>query len=188
MSRIHLMHPAHGMPSDRQMLKHAVRQLVAAAGGGERAAQASRVSQQQISNYGNVNMAESFAPVDVIADLEAVTQGAPGAPHVTRVLALLAGFALVPVASPPAGAARAGEADEGADEGAAMSAADWYAQICDLAAHAGGLAAAISKGLKDDGVICPRDVREGDLIGQARELLDTTAALVDALQGALDTG
>lgn len=181
MSRIHLMHPVHGMASDRQMLKHAVRQLVAAAGGGERAAQASRPSQQQISNYGNVNMAESFAPIDVIADLEAVTQGTPGAPQVTRALALLAGYALVPVSVPRGVAADGGTAP-------AMTAADWYAQVCDLTGHAGALVSSIAQRLKDDGQICARDVREGDLLTMAREHLDTAAALVDALQGALDTG
>ncbi len=83
----------------RQSIKIATRDLVRAGGGGEASALMTRVVQQKLSDYGNVNHL-SFMPVDVVVDLESVTVGLPGHPHVTRALALAQGFGLVPL---PAG-------------------------------------------------------------------------------------
>lgn len=74
-------------------LKAAVRDLVTAAGGGVRAAKISRADAPMLSRYGSVHD-ERFAPIDVIADLEQEV----GDPIVTRMLADLAGYELVPKA------------------------------------------------------------------------------------------
>lgn len=81
----------------KQGLKVATTALFAAVGGQEPAAMSCRVGQSKLSDYGNVFKPEAFAPIDVVIDLEAITRGLPGAPHVTRYLALRAGFALVPL-------------------------------------------------------------------------------------------
>lgn len=88
---------------DYQALKEAFRQLVAAAGGVNRAVaeKATRADASRLSRYGSQH--ESlFAPLDVIADLEA----AAGEPAVTRILADFAGFVLVPKEKAQGGAAQ----------------------------------------------------------------------------------
>ncbi len=76
---------------DYLVLKAATRGLTKLAGGQETAAGVTRVGQQALSRYGAAQEQEAFAPIDVIADLEAET----GDPVVTRALAHLAGFDLV---------------------------------------------------------------------------------------------
>ena len=76
---------------DYLALKASTRGLLKLAGGQEAASSATRVGQQALSRYGAASEPEAFAPIDVIADLEAET----GEPVVTRALAHLAGFDLV---------------------------------------------------------------------------------------------
>lgn len=83
------------LPPALQGLKLAARDLVRAAGGGTAAAALCRVGQQKLSDCGNINLPDVWMGADIIADLEAVTRGLPGAPHVTRYLAQSAGFGLV---------------------------------------------------------------------------------------------
>lgn len=82
-------------PAD-QALKVAWRKLVEAYGGQVAAAAYLGRGQSLISDYGNVNTAP-FAPVNLIAALEAVTHGLPGHPIMTRELARAAGYMLVPM-------------------------------------------------------------------------------------------
>lgn len=76
-------------------IKTAQRCLRKAIGTQGQAAAATRVEQQAISGYESTDerFAESFAPADIIADLEAEC----GQPIVTRKLAELAGHMLVPM-------------------------------------------------------------------------------------------
>jgi hypothetical protein len=77
---------------DHLILKAAYRSLLKAAGGPSYAAQEiTRTDPARLSRYGNPNE-QMFAPMDVIRDLEAHV----GEPIVSRVLADLAGFVLVP--------------------------------------------------------------------------------------------
>jgi hypothetical protein len=77
---------------DHLMLKAAYRTLLKAAGGPVYAAEhITRTDAARLSRYGNPNE-QMFAPMDVIRDLEAHV----GEPIVSRVLADLAGFVLVP--------------------------------------------------------------------------------------------
>lgn len=83
---------------DKQALKRATSMLVRAAGGQEAAVGFTRLSRHQaLSDYGNpsADMATRFAPIDVVADLEALTHDTPDHPAVTRQLARLAGYDLV---------------------------------------------------------------------------------------------
>lgn len=75
---------------DYASLKAEFRDLVEAAGGVTRAARITRVNAPRLSNYCSAQD-PSFAPIDVIADLEAEV----GEPVVTRILADLAGYVLV---------------------------------------------------------------------------------------------
>jgi hypothetical protein len=78
---------------DYLRLKTATKELTEAAGGATRAASVARpgIEAGRLSRYGNPHEA-LFAPLDVIADLEAEC----GEPVVTRALAELAGYQLVP--------------------------------------------------------------------------------------------
>lgn len=90
------MSPARFLPQrDYLGLKAAFRRLVVMAGGGNEAAAQTRVAQQGLDRYGSAapEHEDRFAPVDVIADLEA----ACGEPVVTRRLAELAGYVLSPL-------------------------------------------------------------------------------------------
>jgi len=75
---------------DYASLKAEFRDLVEAGGGVTRAARITRVNAPRLSNYCS-SQDSSFAPVDVIADLEAEV----GEPIVTRILADLSGYVLV---------------------------------------------------------------------------------------------
>jgi len=79
---------------DYNRLKTAFRDLVKAIGTQQKCAERTRVDQTTISNYGSTDTRndETFAPIDVIADLEADV-----GPVVTRELAALAHHALVPL-------------------------------------------------------------------------------------------
>ncbi len=75
-------------------LKTAFKLLVQDLGGLEAAATVTRVQRSQLSDYSNINHAvPSFAPADIILDLETVA----GTPHVTAALARSQGYELVPV-------------------------------------------------------------------------------------------
>lgn len=80
------------LPDDRKAkIKAATRKLVTQAGGQESAAQVCRVNAASLSFYGLPHR-DQFIPADAIADLERDV----GLPLVTRVLAELAGYDLVP--------------------------------------------------------------------------------------------
>ena len=86
------MNEARQLPArDYLALKAAVRDLVTAAGGANRAAELTRSDAPRLSRYGSPHEA-MHAPLDVIADLEAEA----GAPIVTAILADMQGFNLVP--------------------------------------------------------------------------------------------
>lgn len=80
--------------SDYLRLKAATRELVETVGGNVQAAKITRVAGSLISRYGSPQDTMQM-PIDVIADLE----GECGEPIVTRVLAEMNGFVLVPRAS-----------------------------------------------------------------------------------------
>lgn len=86
--------------ADKAALKAATRRLLDAAGGLVSASMACRAGKTSLGRFGSVND-EQFMPADVIADLEADI----GEPVVTRELARLAGYKLVPIradqSSPP---------------------------------------------------------------------------------------
>lgn len=97
------------MSPEKQALKLAFGRLVRAAGGQEAAVGFTRFARHQaFSDFASAQPEHDarFAPIDAVADLEAVTCGAAGHPIVTRQLARQAGFALVPLPR-----ARACEAD-----------------------------------------------------------------------------
>ncbi len=91
-------------------LKNATRELTRSAGGQKVAAFASRVSQQAISDYGNINALSVFMPLDVIADLEKSV----GEPIVTKALAELAGCLLIQLPKEDGGDTLSREAGESA--------------------------------------------------------------------------
>ncbi|MFA5897904.1 MAG: hypothetical protein WC829_02205 [Hyphomicrobium sp.] len=80
--------------ADYHGLKTAFRALVRRIGSATHAAELTRVRQQEISNYGSAadEYAERFAPIDVIADLEAEV-----GPLVTAELARLTNHMLLPL-------------------------------------------------------------------------------------------
>lgn len=79
---------------EKQALKNDCAALVSAAGGVEAAEGYCRANYRRLSEYGRPDN-DVFMPVDVVEDLEAVTHGKAGYPHVSRRLARRAGFALV---------------------------------------------------------------------------------------------
>lgn len=78
-------------------LKAGFRDLVDAAGGNARAARVSRAAGSMLSRYGAIHE-QTQCPIDIVADLEQETND----PIVTRILADLAGYVLVPKTAAPA--------------------------------------------------------------------------------------
>ena len=144
-------------------LKRATRQLVDAVGGGQRGAGLCRVRQQDLSDYGNRDVAARFMPADVVADLEAVAAH----PFVTEALATEAGFALfkLPTAAPLAG--------------------DWPTLLAMYGRESGDVVAKVAA----HALAGPsaRQVRDSNLIGEIDEaiavLVNMRAAAVAAISG-----
>lgn len=133
-------------------LKAAVRRLTKGCGGQEAAAQVTRVDFQRIGRYGRPHEAQ-HAPVDVIADLEADS----GEPMVTRVLADLQGYVLVP--KPGARAVPVG-----------------IEHLGQVGREAGDVIAGLSDALAD-GEVTAGECRDLNLRRQVRELMEALATV-----------
>lgn len=81
------------------LLKTGWKRVVLDLGGVEAAAACSRTTRSLASDFGNVNNLDRFVPVDVVLDAESLG----GRPLVTEALALLQGYALVPIEARDAG-------------------------------------------------------------------------------------
>ncbi|WP_325395490.1 hypothetical protein [Acidocella sp.] len=82
-------------PADYNAMKTAMKLVIADLGGIDAAASCTRVGRSQIADYG-VSGKDTFAPADVVMDLERVG----GTPHVTAALARAQGYMLVPIDMP----------------------------------------------------------------------------------------
>lgn len=136
---------------EKQAIKAASKALVRAAGGVEAAAEFSRPNKTVLSDYGRPE-GDSFMPVDVVADLEAITHGTTGHPLVTRHLATRAGYALVQL--PAADAMEV----------------DWLAQVGALCAESTKIITGISAAAADR-VVNAVEVRQHNLIEECDDLI-----------------
>ena len=141
---------------DYLALKAATRAIVKRCGGQEAAAENTRVSHQALSRYGALEDSPNFAPIDVIADLEAEI----GEPIVTRELASLLGLKLIAV-----------------DAGAAMTPAQRLARVMKETHEVNAaFADALSDG-KVDAADAQKIVREArDAIGELERLILSLSA------------
>lgn len=144
--------------ADYLALKGATRRLVEACGGVESAAAVTRTGFQVLSKYGRPQE-PVFAPVDVVADLEADA----GDPFVTRALAQLAGHVLVPLPRAEAGQGR------------------WYRHISEIAMDAGAVVQRLGEAIADDGEVTKAECRTLALRERVREAIAELAALDHAL-------
>lgn len=138
-------------------MKRAFRRLVDSVGGVEAAATYCRWSKSQLSDAGNPNT-PTFAPVDVIADLEEISRDGP---LVSAQMARCAGHVLVPV---PDGAA---------------SSADYLQVIARIMKENGDVAGVIAAAVAD-GDVCARD--RALALPEVNELLVAVAGLRQLLQ------
>lgn len=130
-------------------LKAAQRRLIRAAGGLESAASVTRVNKTTLGYYGQIEHEQHMA-ADVIGDLEADV----GDPIVTRELARLAGYQLVPLG-----------------ESAAPTSVDPTQMVVGLSREIGDFARAVED-MDEDGVREPHEMRKclavvGDVIERA---------------------
>ncbi|MCA3254800.1 phage regulatory CII family protein [Bradyrhizobium sp.] len=144
----------------KQLLKRETRALVKAVGGGDAGSMACRVRQQVLSDYGNITQSARFVPADVVLDLESVSVGRTGHPHVTRMLARAAGYELVPL------------------PGARPETKSWHEHIAACAKEAGEvtsrLALAVAGGVNAD--------EAGDLVREVEEAIQSLVDLKFALR------
>ena len=147
---------------DQQALKQASAKLVKAVGGQEAAESLCRVGQSTLSDGCSFNKENAYLAVDVVADLEAVSVGLPGAPHVTRELARRSGHSLVPL--PPA-------------KPHGMS---WLDHIASLSKEAGEITSKLAVSCGDG--VCAKDIKQHDLLREADELIQAAVNLRAALQ------
>jgi hypothetical protein len=130
--------------SDKQALKRDTKALIRAAGGVEASASYCRTGKSAMGDYQNRNV-DSYMPIDVVADLEAVTHDTAGWPIITRRLATMAGGAFVEL--PEADAMDIG----------------WLSQIGQLAADHGKLSARLCEAAADN-TVTPKEVDDLELI------------------------
>lgn len=151
------MSPRRDIPEHHRSLKALFRVTVARCGGLDAAATCVRVGRSQLHNYCDMH-SDQFAPVDVLAELEAVA----GEPLVTADLARRAGFILVPMAA----------------EGDGLLAQDMAA----LGKEVGETFAAFAHAMANDGAV---DAAEAERV--ERELADVvrvaSAALANLRRG-----
>jgi len=143
---------------DYLTLKAAVRRLVRICGGPHAAAAITRSDTSRLSRFGAPSEAMQ-APVDVIADLEAEA----GAPLVTRALADLSGYLLVPV--PAAAAGEIGPGELGA-----------------LAKEAGEAISRLGEALAGDGRVSAAEIRRLNLRSEIRDALEILARIDESLK------
>lgn len=139
-------------------LKAAFRRLTKAVGGQESAASITRVDFQRIGRYGRTHEA-MFAPVDVVADLESDA----GEPLVTRAMADLQGYLLIP--KPPT-----------------TGDAQWVEHLGSLAKEAGEAMAKLGEAFAHGGTITAAEVRDMDLRREVREAMEALARIDKALE------
>lgn len=153
-------------PPERQTVKLLSKRLVSAAGGVEAASMATTRSPSQLCAYGLPNAPE-FMPVDVAADLEAVTVGQPGHPLLTRHLAKLAGYCLIKRPD------------------AWLSETVWSQRAARLLKEGGDIIAGLGRALETDNDVSPAEAEA--LVPDADELvtiaLEIQAALRDRAAG-----
>lgn len=153
----------------KQALKRETKRLIEAAGGLEAAALYARPNKTAMGDYGSPNNADRFMPIDAVADLEAITRGSAGWPIVTRMLAKLAGCALVelPTAAPGGG--------------------DWMRRIGKLAQDHGALAKRICDAA-EDGEVTAAEIRANDLIGLCDDAILTIVNLRALFERTIEDG
>jgi hypothetical protein len=104
---------------DQNSLKTAWKLLVRDLGSIDAVAACTRTTRSLAGEYGNINNPDRYAPVDVVLDAERVA----GQPRVTEMLALLQGYALVPVEPRAAGELAVKLAEFGRDASALFATA-----------------------------------------------------------------
>ncbi len=139
-------------------LKAAFRRLTKAVGGQESAASITRVDYQRIGRYGRAHEA-MFAPIDVVADLEADA----GCPMVTRAMADLQGYLLIP--KPPT-----------------TGDAQWVEHLGALAKEAGEAIGKLGEAFAHGGTITADEVRSMELRREVAEAMEVLARIDKALE------
>lgn len=139
-------------------LKAAFRRLTKSVGGQESAASITRVDHQRIGRYGRAHE-PMFAPVDVVADLEHDA----GVPMVTRALADLQGYLLIPK-PPTTGDAR------------------WVEHLGALAKEAGEAIAKLGTAFAEGGTITGEESRRMELRREVAETMEVLARIDKALE------
>lgn len=119
------------MTPDRIALKRATSDMVKGVGGLEAAASFTRVGKSMLADYGSVNKADCFIPLDVIADLEPLARERSGWPHITQALCRLMDGVFVPLPDAP------------------VTGADLFAKHATLAKEASDVTGAICAGMQD---------------------------------------
>ncbi|WP_316979989.1 hypothetical protein [Shumkonia mesophila] len=157
--------PTRQLPlGDYLKIKAGTRELTKLAGGQEAAAGVTRRSHVSIGRYGRPQDPD-FAPVDVVADLEAEV----GAVPVTRVLADLAGFVLVAKPKVAGGP-------------------DWARQVGGFAKEAGEAISRLGAALAKDGTVTAEEIRALNLRREVREAMEALAAVDASLRAIEEAG
>jgi hypothetical protein len=142
-----------------QSLKAATGDLIDAAGGQARAADyCRRIRRQQTFSDYEARHVDQFMPIDVVMELEAVTVGKPGWPHVTRILCARAGGAFIAMPAALPGSSEA------------------HRRLAELTKEFSDVSAGMLNGLAD-GRLCAADVRRLGLVAEADELVAKAAEL-----------
>lgn len=90
------------MTPDRLALKRATSEMVKGVGGLEAGAAFTRIGKSMLADYGSLNKADCFVPIDVVADLEPLARERTGWPHVTQALCKAMGGTFVAEPDAPA--------------------------------------------------------------------------------------
>ncbi len=157
----------HLLPPSEQVLKRASKQLVRAFGGTEAAAEHlnqadhRRVDHRRMSDIGNANHG-AFLRLDEAAELEELTVGSVGWPHITRAMAARTGHALVRLPDPR------------------LNDTIWAMRAAKLLKEGGDVISGIGARLESGGELDPHEA--ASLIPDADELVEIAIEVREALR------
>ncbi|MSP43399.1 MAG: hypothetical protein EXR08_08560 [Alphaproteobacteria bacterium] len=148
-------------------LKQASKRLVKASGGLEAAAMVTRVGHSELARYYNLSE-KLFMPVDVAADLEAIS----GNPLVSRCLAHMLGFALIPIKH----------------QLTVEPSHHWTALLANLGEETASVLRQVGAALMDHGTLTPQSINNYQLTRHLDSLIQAAMQLTAAVTHRQDRG
>lgn len=139
-------------------LKVATKKLIKAVHGTELAAEITGSRQQRMSDCQLANTPD-FLRISEVHDLQDAARGSEGWPQITRAMARIHGFELLPL------------------PGQALGSSDWHQSLADVSREVGDAVGKICAALANDGQVTAEEVKEGGIVEEVDDAIAKLAVL-----------